>query len=307
MSKTSDKKLWVFGDSFVAEQPKETSIETLQKQWFNQVGLMLHADIYNLACNGSSLDFLVTQLLETKDLFNEGDFAIFALTDANRKWFIPERPDWGNLWMGGGYKEYPVKKVVEAIDSYKEHLQWQAQAFANYYGTLGIINHICLYHKVKFCILPSFRPPISVKYDENATDAWPNLDHRVTEVPSQGVLLKCAGDLTKISTEEFGDGLQEGTAKDGWKEMMHKYWRGYDQRLNHLTEANHEILAKKVFNCLIMGANLDLNSGFVKGCISTDNYRDINPNNIYNHTYSIEDIDEDNRSDKLYKKKFKLF
>tara|TARA_B100000035_G_scaffold105736_2_gene89693 strand:+ start:5000 stop:5974 length:975 start_codon:yes stop_codon:yes gene_type:complete len=306
-SPTSKHKLWLFGDSFLAEQPKNTPTEILKKTWYNQIGMLLHADIYNTAINGSSIEYLMMMLIENKDIMKRGDYAIFVLTEPTRKWFIEDRPDWGNLWMAGGYSQYPVKKVVQAIDDYKDHLANEAAHLSLFYGAVGFINHICKNKGIKFCILPSFRPHISLKYDEHGPDAWKHTGHNVTEVSLMGQMLNIIGDLTKISTEEFGDGDQDGDAKKVWHNIMQEKWRGCDQRLNHLTEPNHEILAKKVYNCLIMGHDVDLTSNFQKSVINEDNYRDINPDNIYNHVYSMNEIDEDNKNDELYIKKFKLF
>ena len=304
----SDKKLWLFGDSFLSEQPPGTPVEILQKQWFNQIGLMLHADVYNTAVNGSSLEYLIMMLIQNKDIMKPGDYAIFTLTEPTRKWFIYDRPDWGNLWMKGGYRQYPVKKVVEAIDSYKEHLTNEAGNLSLYYGALGLINHICGLHGIKYCVLPCFAPHISLKYEEHGSNAWVAAGgHKITEIEHMGKMCQIRGNLTKISTEEFGDGDEAGNSKDEWMHIMQDKWRGCDQRLNHMTEPNHEFLAKKVYNCLVMGQNVDLNSGFQKSVINRDNYRDINPNNIYNHVYSMKEIDEDNEYTKKYNKTFKLF
>ena len=315
MSVTSDKKLWLFGDSFIAEQPQGTPTEILQKQWFNRVGMLLHSDIYNTGVNGSSLEYLITQLIQYKDLMNPGDYAIFTVTEPQRKWFIEERPDWGNLFMYGGYKEYPVKKVVQAIDDYKYHLANKAGHLSLYYGAIGLINHICLYHKIKYCILPSFSPPITVEYAEfdkfdlafSEKKTQNDIDHKVKEIPAMGQMLDVWGNLTQISTEEFGDGDEDGDAKDVWQDIMQNKWRGCDQRLNHMTEVNHEFLAKKVYNCLIMGHGVDLTTGFHKSVINKDNFRDINPDNIYNHEYCMKDIDEEVAYKKKYNTKFKLF
>ena len=290
MSVTSDKKLWLFGDSFLSEQPEGTPTEILQKTWFNQIAMLLHADVHNTAVNGSSLDYLITMLLENKDAMSSGDYAIFVLSEPSRRWFIQDRPDWGNLNMRGGYSQYPVKKVVAAIDAYKNHLQNEASLMSLYYGAIGIINHVCLYHGIKFAVLPAFTPHITVNYMESPKSAYKHLSHKITEISPMGKMCSVTGNLTTISTEEMGDGNENGNAKNTWHNIVSDKWHGCDQRLNHLSEPNHEILAKKVYNCLVMGQHIDLTSNFQNSLINEDNYTDVNPDNIYNHVYGPADI-----------------
>ena len=95
------------------------------------------------------------------------------------------------------------------------------------------------------------------------------------------------GNLTKISTEEFGSDPDEHT--NLWKQIMIKKWQGCDQRLNHLSPENHEQVAYRVYETLMTGMKLDLISGFKKDCVNLDNWKETNKGNIYNHVLSIDE------------------
>ena len=71
------KKVWFFGDSYCA----------YKENWVEQVALNLNADIMNLGVTGSSLSFLLDDLVKKSKFIEEEDTVILCITGTQREYF----------------------------------------------------------------------------------------------------------------------------------------------------------------------------------------------------------------------------
>jgi hypothetical protein len=71
------KKVWFFGDSYCA----------YEENWVKQVSINLNAEIANLGIPGSSVFFLLDDLLEKKDKIQKQDTVILCVTNTQRHFF----------------------------------------------------------------------------------------------------------------------------------------------------------------------------------------------------------------------------
>jgi|TARA_B100001093_G_scaffold164828_1_gene157297 hypothetical protein len=272
MSTTNNNNFWLFGDSFTAGQPEDPPAASLS--WFRQVHAKINEttrkdiDLHNFSATGSSIEYTFKNILQAIPHMQPGDFAVFQLTQSSRRWFVKDRPDWGNIHMREGYNLHDIKPIVTAIDMYKEHLQDDLNDQALYQSFIGFCNYIASIKRLRYVVIPGF--------PEAHIEGIPVMPH-----------VEVSGNLTKISTEEFGSDQDEHT--NLWKQIMIEKWQGCDQRLNHLSPENHELVAYRVYETLMTGKRLDLISDFKKDCVNLDNWKEVNKGNIYSHVLSIDE------------------
>lgn len=233
--------LWVFGDSYT--QHSQSNQEDF---WTFKLAKKLGVETYhNWSQYGVSNEYISEGFTRYGNEINQDDFLIFIITWKSRHWFFEERPEVSNLNMmsnGVILKDYG-KQYEQAVKHFEKYLD--SERLANiklnwYYGYLNFIES----HFPNTLIIPGF--------DNNL--------HRSFN-------FQVEGNLFPIGEREFE------TPKIG-KTIFEKKWGNLDRRTGHMSNANHKILAEKVFQTLTTKTPLDLNNGFKKEFINLSNYKE---------------------------------
>ena len=237
-------KLWVFGDSFATV--KNSHYKNLDDHcqpswvWMQQVGKNLpitEARWNGLA--GVSNEWIMNEIKKyTKD-FSKGDYLIVTSTHINRRWFIKDKPDMGNIYLDN-INKLVTKKQARALKEYKETFLDQHLVLSKLYQEqfLAWCYSVAQSTGVRLCLLPAFDETI-----------W----HY--HIKSHSAIANC---LTGVDEREFSS-LEGENYKYAW---LSKIWKGVDPRLCHLSEPNHTVLAQKIVKFFKYGEIIDLQNGF---------------------------------------------
>ena len=235
--------LHVFGDSFavdiqnmaesnkVREINKLPQFQSLDNNWLNIVSKKLTGTTIhnNYAIAGCSNEYIFHNHMLHKDKFKSNDCVIVVLTDYNRRWFFEQSPEFAN-WTNCAFDPNVVSRnQTKAIHQYGKHLNNELANKAVYdaifWASINIANQVAS-NNTKFLIIPGF--------------------HHI-----QGI----QGTLVEITAAEFDS-----------KNTLDKYYKKTsDDRWNHLSKANHEILASKVIDFFEdTNHDINLNNEFIK-------------------------------------------
>ena len=225
-------KLWVFGDSF-AELGADYA-------WQTQASKLLKSDLYNVARNGVSNEWITRMWSENYRNIDQDDYVIVVVTFMERMYMFPDNPEitipsqisndsvWNNR-----------DRERKAFEMYWQYLHCPALGYQRCAAWLHWVDKIAarLLHK-----------PLIVNAFEQ-------------EFPAELDTCQIAkGHLQTISREEWADinGWFRLTETAGWQDL----------RLAHLSQDNHGILATKVADYFTNGIPLDLTRDFIKGSYS---------------------------------------
>ena len=246
--------LYVFGDSFchdikylsVSNQDREKykvypQFQPLNENWLGQVSKKLNGSVdhENRALAGCANEYIYHQLCRELPNIKEGDQVIVSLTNMDRRWLVEECPhqaNWSSMAFDPDIPGSVSKEQNEAITQYARHLHSATGTFALYTGILhGLMFQAMQMREIgiKFLLLPGFAP-----------------------------LENCNGMLSDITDGEF-DSLE---TRDKF------YQKTNDNRWNHLSEANHTILANTVIDYFEdTNHDLDFTVGFEKNILTKEN------------------------------------
>jgi hypothetical protein len=243
-------KLWVFGDSFATV--KNSHYKDLDDHcqpswvWMQQVGKNL--PITEARWNGLpgvSNEWIMNEIKKyTKD-FSKGDYLIVTSTHVNRRWFIKDKPDIGNIYLDN-INKLVTKKQARAIHLYKETFLDQHLVLSKLYQEQFITWCYSFAHTLglNLCLLPAF--------DEN-----PFFLH-IKQYPGNII-----NSLVGVDEAEF-------VGRADKKYNLFHIWNGMDRRLCHLSEPNHTVLAQKIVKFFKYGEIIDLQNGFERNLFENE-------------------------------------
>lgn len=249
-------KLWVFGDSFATV--RNFHYHDLDDNdmpnwvWMQQVGRNLpiqHAHWHGLP--GVSNEWIMNEVKKFTLDFKKDDYLIIISSHINRRWFIKDKPDCGNIYLEN-INKFLTKKQARAIKEYKETFIDQHLVLSKLYQEqfLSWCYSFAQSAGVKLCLLPAF--------DETPWHYHIKPDNNI------------ANCLTGVDEREFGD-------SDIKHIFLSKLWNGMDRRLCHLSEDNHTVLAQKIVRFYRYNEQIDLQTGFHKNLFNSEqdviNYR----------------------------------
>ena len=141
--------------------------------------------------------------------------------------------DFPELSNFNGLKSLDIisKDQKNAITAYQKYLQSDKYYDIKYAMFILAIRELCRNTLAHVLILPTFHSVIGV-----------------------------TGDLTTVSEQEFET-----------EELLDLYYQNYDYRVNHLSQENHDILAKKVLDFFVDNKEVDLTKDFKKSIITQEN------------------------------------
>jgi len=246
--------LWIFGDSFAQLHywPARNTFDELG-QWQNQLRVHTDAKLRPLALSGSSLDYTYYKFNEVRKEIRPRDIVIVLLTDLNRRWLWPNRPQDSSPYA------IELNKIEATAYKYYEAYLNNREIYKTYLLTfLNDLQGWTQFKHLQTMVIPCF----------------PDVEEFVSQHKRDLFLIHIAeGNLLDVSRKEFTSEIRDDPDK-------FNYFCRNDLRLNHLTKSNHTILANKLYNHIMDGmANpIDLRRDFMEGIIS--------PSTIKNEDFS---------------------
>lgn len=235
---TKESKLWVFGDSFAEYKCGKYEADAdyswvYQNHIIKGLGLQHSPEEYNFGKGGSSLDYTYTMVWEQWENFAPGDIVIVAATNWHRAWLLKDLPGLSTLYNievneATKWHKYPVGSK-EFFQFYFKYGHVDNNQKAKYQNFLYALSELQREKQVTVILLNCF------KYNEGT-------------VPSNIIKTK-RGTLSEVSNAELLEKPEAGN-----------YF--IDKRINHLTPANHKVLAKKILRSIERGIDIDLETGF---------------------------------------------
>lgn len=225
--------LWIFGDSYGTIHRPSDQIKDWHWMW-QLTDLLGHENFYNICKDGVANEWSYQQLiLHADQIDSQNDTIIFISTQLNRQWFFPGNDGIGNLNMPT-YNSYVTKEEFEAVSLYRKYLTNNPQDTIRYQWLLYAINFLAIKHNLNLLVVPGFE-------SENFF-----INNKI----------KTIGSLFDVCMHEI-----KGKNFDSWGKWIGAY-NGVDPREGHISECNHPILAKKLYNSIRHNADLDLTTEF---------------------------------------------
>lgn len=193
--------------------------------WQSVLSRRLNAREYtNHAQAGVSNDWIFHQLTTTLKDMSQDDYVVVQTTQKHRQWFFESQPAIANYWIKD-LERFVTTDKVKAVDAYVEHLQRDRLDDLRWVQFSLALERLTQLVDVNVLVLPGFSPVNGV-----------------------------TGTLATVSDEEFIDsnGIQAYFDRSN----------GIDPRSNHLSPANHIVLADKIFDFFNKGKLVDLTTGF---------------------------------------------
>lgn len=199
--------------------------------WHQQVASMLGVNnIENKSLNGVSNDWIFQVYTSAINDMAEGDYVIIQPTQPLRQWFF-EDPTLSNYYLKDLAK-HVSKEEYNAVQSYIAYLQNDNIDKNRYIQFILALERISsMVQHLKILVIPGFFGISGVQ-----------------------------GTLINVCDNEFNS-----------KEHLQKWFDahgGADPRPNHMSEANHKILADKILNFFKTGQPINLEEGFHKAIIN---------------------------------------
>ncbi len=224
------KTLWIYGDSFAVDWKQDWG-------WQRQLANNLTVDrVVNQASAGCSNEWTMLKFLE--DDHQPKDIVIMFLTEPSRRLFWPEHPHYSNISSimnttdADELRKKEPEKVQAALDYWTHLHNYQLDELYTHMMT-DMIRVKSIEREVVIRVLPCFI--FNIKWTD---------------------LVPCYGTMTET--------VCDGEFKN-YQDMPKWYSQSIDTRANHMTLANHGVLAQKIYNSLSSGEAIDLEQGFERG------------------------------------------
>lgn len=238
-------RIWIFGDSFSELHPDRPQV-----QWQLLLSKSLQADIFNVAHNGTSSEWLICKIIDYWNNFRESDLVIIVVPYWNRECIFVDDPDFSQLYNVSDFESSDEK----IKNRWKKYSREKKDAFKNYFLHLHDENLV----KAKTSSLYAWAELISMRI------TTPVL---IIETRDQAVIrptlkksVVAQGNLMDVNCNEW-------IKIDFWYEVCKQPYFS-DQRISHLSERNHLILAEKIEDYFRYQKVPDLTSGFHKNFLN---------------------------------------
>ena len=225
-------KLWVFGDSF-AELGADYA-------WQVQTAKRLQLDLYNVARNGVSNEWITRMWSENYKLISPNDYLVVIVSFMERLYIFPDNPE---ITIPSNISTDPCwnnrKKERQAFEMYWQYLHTPALQYQRCAAWLHWVDKIAARLRVKPIIINAFEQEFPTELDSCTL---------------------AQGHLQTVSREEWHNinDWFELTSSSGWQ----------DRRLAHMTESNHNVLSNKIVEYFTRSTPLDLTTEFLQGIYS---------------------------------------
>lgn len=252
--------LYLFGDSYCTYNPHQWTAEqglipgrqTIDHpSWWEIVSSELGCDFQLFSMSGTSTEWLARQWLTVQDQIRAEDWVILVQTDSARLWCYEQMPDRTSISAQTQHPTEPISgwrsmlrvepervritsrqrtdQGLEPIDPRWVERHWLDPHWQHKARDLQqLLSQSVESHPAKSLIIPAFSSCDSRAY-------------------TQGV----RGSLYEsVSCREF----QQWSPRSNW-----------DDRLAHISECNHPVLARKVLEWFCEGRAPDLTEGFFAG------------------------------------------
>ena len=269
--------LHLIGDSFFAPmQPKHSDSKRLSheqyqhfrkiiqlKEWWNILGKKLGVEsVLNFSGAGTGLDWMTIQLLDrikSKQIVS-GDLVLISITHPDRKWAVKDAPWASNLscLKTETFRENLIEDVKannSNLDEAAMHVQMEAaynywlycknDVLDNYmsFGLLYFMKEVCRRNNIGIFFINSVANPGEIE------------NRFLNGFNTTGTLQDLA--INEFTGKTFMDRQDH---RNKAFELDTHWWWGRDQRIAHISFANHEIFAEKLFQAITEGEDLDLNN-----------------------------------------------
>lgn len=229
--------LWIFGDSFSELQAPGQ----LGWEWQLQIANELRCDLYNVAHNGTSSEWITLQLSRHWNSISKEDIVIVLIPNWDRQCIFSDSPDFTHLTT-----------IENCNNDQRTKQRWnkysldQRDAFAKYFMYL---------HDEEL-----------VKLKTSSLYSWIN-NLKVDKVP---LVLETRNQSVKNDFYNHyvtATGNLMGVSEAEWKDI--NIWNTitsralyHDPRISHLTKRNHSVLANKILEYIKHDVPVDLRTGF---------------------------------------------
>ena len=303
------KKLWVFGDSFAASKKYTWSSELTvtpddlingcdkriwdrdnPKDYKEHLAVKLGVDFISdspwTAIMGVSDEFMVSVVVKFQGLIQPDDYVLYVSTDPLREFIIPDIPNHGNIVnfhmksFRESLKSKAPKKVLPKLDKqfqiamdYADYIQSMPEKLSalliTFQARMTFLNKIfSIVVGKNYLIIPGMsfydiNKQMKVGFSTNDIPTWDK------SFPANDDLL-VRGCMGIPSFMEMEDPTE-------YNKIMNNQlcWNGVDARRNHLSIANHPIMADKIYESMVNKTDLDLNTGFKSGFLNARNCKSI--------------------------------
>lgn len=220
--------IWVFGDSYVEDRDEDW-------QWFKQLETLTGEPVIAMGESGVNNDFITHQIYLHLELgkIKSSDWVIQIQTQYSRQWFFKDRPKLSNFAHHNDPTVIGMSRDEKrATDSWIKHLynpeclRWQT--YANSFAMHTAVNWLS---GARSLVIPGFHNGF-FPFNPNTT--------------VKGTLTECVSYLETATREEYVKLLEQDLG---------------DPRINHMSQANHTILAQKIADSRTTG-ELNLLKGF---------------------------------------------
>ena len=231
--------LWIFGDSYGTEREGHLEHISFKPEWawYMSLAKKLRMEVENHALGGGSNEYTMKKFHDKLPLMQQGDPVVVIITETMRKWVIKDRPILSFLRaLEREAKLRGTPGIPVDMDFFETYWLdiWDEEIEINHTRNfLNTIAYMKYKKKINPIVMPSF--PSSTYAIKSV---WPR------EIP------KCIGNLNKISVYEIAE-----NPKALPPDMA-------DFRNNHMAQANHEVLAHKIFKAIVDGSEIQLKHGF---------------------------------------------
>lgn len=232
-------KLFVIGDSFTSLSTEEEYRN--HRLWTIQLSKKLKSDLFCWGCPGSSQDWLMTALHNSKNEITSEDYLVLVFTHPTRFWFFDDQPDICNPFIDE-FDHIVGYERAQAVINYYKYIQRDSLDLLHQEARLGCIANMS---RVR-----GWRNPVIINAFE--TDYLQN-------------------DFTNLTIAKGS--LTQGPSQkelEDYTTIMNIFTEIRDPRYNHLCLDNHDVLADKLYETLVNNVELDLTQGFFEGIIKKD-------------------------------------
>lgn len=248
------QKLWIFGDSFSAQDPNYDPSTVWTRDLAHRLAdhLNIPVQLRNNSLVGSAQDWMFTEYVKAVPQISADDYVVILLTSASRYWYFENQPSLSN-WNILDFDAQVTKEQARAAELYIKHIQ---RPHLDSLSLLGRLSFIAYETKTR-----ALRRPLIIKaFDQDIGPADYFSELNIAQ-----------GTLTQV---QFGEYKNQDLVEKMFAQGNPGYFKGADCRFNHLCLRNHSILSEKIMHSLLTDQVCDLTDGFHREIIDQYWYKD---------------------------------
>jgi hypothetical protein len=239
------RNIWAFGDSAIDRRIRLRYDMPQHETWIETVAKELGAEIKDFSWGASSLSYLYFHYREQFKNMEKGDIVILSLPYYDKSWFFKKSPTMSTAARVCA-NNYFSDKQKDFITTYFDEIfcmDEEINTLANF------LDMLCYHQEKKGLNIIAFGAGIGI----NDTLTIPK---------------ELSGGIGSLwEGVSFGE-IIEG--EDAYINLFNSVVQGAvtDTRLNHMSESNHPIMAKKIINSIRTKEPIDFTTDFLKNIVS---------------------------------------